>query len=350
MRRAVRSWTGAIAAALTAAAAFAALPAAGAATASEASVRNGEIIFLRQQNVYGQGYLWRVNADGTRLRRVLKSGWVSEAAWSPDGKRLLIVDKCAVKIMPAAGGKLRTILRPRTARNSLGQRIDECWWDPTWSPDGKRVALARCGIGFCQGGLALYVVNANGRGLRQMTQRECISGRLFTCPGVADWEPDWSPDGEKILFTRRDESLPDPPYGNSANNARLYLVDPDGSGLVQLPPEPARGGRWSPDGSRISFGRGLFTTLPPNAVWTGSIAVMNADGSNQRTLVQEDQGGGRSCDGHGGWRVAWSPDGSKLTYSGPCPQGVYVMNSDGSGAVRLTRGLHDTVLDWRPLP
>jgi len=325
------------------------LPAGGGASGSTATARNGEIAFIRKANFYGEGVLHVVNPDGTKARQLVKSGWVRDAAWSPDGKRIAIVDKCAIKVMPAGGGRLRTIVRPRIARNSIGQRFSDCYTAPDWSPDGSRVVLMRCRDASCEfGGSALYVVDVSGRGLRQLTQREHVSGRVWNSPNVADVAPDWSPDGRTILFSRVDVSLPDPPYGNWANHASLYLVNPDGSGLFRLPPGQARSPTWSPDGGRIAFVRSLWTTLPPDAEWTGSLVVMNADGSGERTLVKDDQGGDRDCS-RGGWGHAWSADGTKLAYSGICPTGIRLIDPDSGAETRITRGI-DRVVSWRPLP
>lgn len=346
MRRAVRSRTGRVAAALTAAVAFAVLPAGAGATANEASARNGEIAFIRKSNFYGEGVLHAVDPSTGRVRRLLKSGWVRDARWSPDGKRIAIVDRCAIKVMPASGGRLRTILRPRKWFNSAGGEVSECYTGPDWSPDGRRLVVTRCASPLCDdlSGPALFVVGASGRGLLQLTQRDCVAGRNWACLHIGDGFPDWSPDGERILFQRLDVSLPDSLHGNWANNARLYLVKPDGSDVTRLPPEQARSGRWSPDGTRIAFTRIVWTTLPPGAKAIASFVVMNADGSEERTVVQGEPNTGCSA-----WAMAWAPDGTKIAYSGPCPRGVYIMDPDGSDGVRITRG-NDRVVDWRRLP
>lgn len=341
MRHAMRSRMGRVAAACVAAASFAVLPSAAGATSIEVSSRNGEIVLRRNSNFYGQGFLHVVNPDGSAPRRMLRSGSISSAAWSPNGSRLAIAEQCVLRIVTASGKQVRQLTRLQRARGAAS-----CDTAPEWSPDGKRLVFVRCPGACVWSSSALYIVNANGGAPRRLTQREGNS-HLY------DLQPIWSPDGTRVLFHRLDVGLPplDPPYENWANNSWLYVINEDGSGLARLSSRfGLRGAAWSPDGTRIAFARLVFTKLPPNAVWTGSIGVMNADGSNERILVEEDQGGGRSCEGHGGWTVTWSPDGNKLAYSGPCPQGVYVTNPDGSDRVRVSRGLYDTVLDWRPLP
>ena len=87
--------------------------------------------------------------------------------------------------------------------------------------------------------LALFVVNADGSGLRQLTAWGLDAGD----------RPDWSPDGGSILFKA-------PAEGQHGN---LYTVNPDGSGLKQLTryaaPRAVFSGSFSPDGKWITFSK-----------------------------------------------------------------------------------------------
>ena len=99
-------------------------------------------------------------------------------------------------------------------------------------------------------------------------------------------------------------------------------MDPDGSDVVNLTNLAGAGGggspTWSPDGTRI-----LFAT-------DGDLYLMDADGSNVIQLthsaeVEQDP--------------AWSPDGARIAFFqwGPSVQGLpelYVMGTDGSNIVR----------------
>lgn len=106
---------------------------------------------------------------------------------------------------------------------------------------------------------------------------------FFNITKQYELDPDWQPDGGRIVFQRRE-----------ADHWEILSVNPDGSdltfltkpgfGLVRRMPSnvaPA----WSPDGRHIVF---LSNRLPNHeageewAIW-----VMNADGSNQRRLPIE---------------------------------------------------------------
>jgi TolB protein len=76
--------------------------------------------------------------------------------------------------------------------------------EPEFSPDGEKIVMG----GNAEG---LYVANADGTNVTQIT-----SGR--------DGDPDWSPDGTKILFTRSTPTA----------NRELWTVNPDGTNEVQL--------------------------------------------------------------------------------------------------------------------
>jgi Tol biopolymer transport system component len=80
------------------------------------------------------------------------------------------------------------------------------WGDPAWSPDGRRIAFRRYDgqLGFRSAWPSdLFVVNADGSGLRRLT-RQAANLRWFA----------WSPDGRTIAFLR---------------NGDVYVVNADGS-------------------------------------------------------------------------------------------------------------------------
>ena len=77
-------------------------------------------------------------------------------------------------------------------------------------------------------------MNADGTGRRQVTQRN---------PGSSwDSEPQWSPDGTKLVFVRHD-------FGRDAD--AVFTANVDGSGVFQVTPWALNAGGdpdWSPDG------------------------------------------------------------------------------------------------------
>ena len=61
-------------------------------------------------------------------------------------------------------------------------------WDPSWSPDGKRIAFTS--IRARNIVREIYVMDADGKNQRNLT-----NNRSF------DFLPSWSPDGKRIAFT-----------------------------------------------------------------------------------------------------------------------------------------------------
>lgn len=151
---------------------------------------------------------------------------------------------------------------------------------PDWSPDGQRIIF----ISPCPANQpeypnsSLFILNADGSGLVPLETR----------PG-GDFSPSWSPDGKTIAFT----SLRDP-----IMHIYLYDLDSDQAALLSPPSSRDANPDWSPDGSRIAFD----TTRPGELqVWT-----VNPDGSSPR----EFSPAGGSADS----MPAWSPDGSLIYY------------------------------------
>jgi len=175
------------------------------------------------------------------------------------------------------------------------------YYTPAISPDGRRIAAAK----FDGNVPSIYVMDADGANLKKI-------GR-----SSGDYGPAWSPDGSRIVF----RSTVD--IGGNAFG-RIFLMNVDGTGLLQLTEDPTPPDayspyddcpRWSPDGTKILFTR------------NGILQTMNPDGTGLTSLGNEDGSG--SAD--------WSPDGTRIAYGSYWDgKDIRIRNADGSGRVGLT--------------
>jgi Tol biopolymer transport system component len=155
--------------------------------------------------------------------------------------------------------------------------------NPRWSRDGTRLAFKRdVGLGTS----LLYVVNADGSGLIQVTPQPLPAIENYT----------FSPDGKKILISASPGAFTD-----------ILIAATDGSGIRQVGlPGRATVAAWRPpDGSEILF---MDEGTDPNGSDSGIYAV-NAQDGKVRTILAGADAAGRFR-GH----PAWSPDGSLISF------------------------------------
>src|SRR6218665_1786426 len=146
---------------------------------------NGEwISFLSDRE--GRVRLFVVKPDGTTLRAVsgsAKLGEEREPTWSPDGRKLAFV--APLKAKDTQDTKARIWLVDLASGGEPGALTDGKAVDdqPAWSPDGKYLVFASDRLGDVE----LFLMRADGSG----------QTRLTTSPG-ADWLPRWfTPPGRK---------------------------------------------------------------------------------------------------------------------------------------------------------
>lgn len=262
--------------------------------------------------------LFTIRTSG-RSRHMLKEAGPSYSpAWSPSGRTVAFTRGFKAIWLSSSRG---------THRRRLTRVADGWETSPSWAPNGKRLVFVRTAPltdNPAENRTALWIVNADGRGLR----------RLLTIPENAV-NPSWSRDGRWIAF-------------NDAND-HLFVVRADGTGRRRLGPASLVGRmpRWSPDGRRVAF-LDLHAPVSVSVLdrTTGRVRPIFTWRSNESTASH-----------------AWSPDGKWLAVLGRrplrCEGGAQCQRLDIT-LVRLSDGKRRTIfsrrnaepfgIDWRRAP
>ncbi len=256
--------------------------------------------------------IFTINPDGTDRQQLTDApGEDANASWSADGSRILFDSE------RDGGGFQNSDIFVMNA-DGAGQTILMTGplphdWNPVFSPNGEKIAFQS----FRDGNDEIYVADADGANAVNLTNN------VFS-----DRDPSWSPDGSQIVFaTNRD--------GDDA----IYVMSANGSIPTNVSNHPADDDspNWSPDGSRITF--------QSDRDGDPDIWVMNADGGNPLRLTES-----LAAD----TAPAWSADGTMIAFQSDREGSfdIFVMNAVNPEAAetRVTFGpVHGQAPDWQPI-
>src|SRR3954468_16032476 len=128
------------------------------------------------------------------------------------------------------------------ASASIKKRVDlpvDAVWSPVFSPDDKQIAFSGTHGGITD----LYIVDADGKNLRQLTNDQ-----------YANLQPAWSPDGHRIAFVT-DKGAESNLAVLKLSKWRIAVYDTQSGASEVLPGQDGLNlnPQWSPDGHELAF-------------------------------------------------------------------------------------------------
>ena len=237
--------------------------------------RDGTVVFTEKA---ANSSIVTMNADGSNRKRVydvdksdldpalVKKGLAGAfmPAWSPDSQWIAFGLGEWFQMRRTGKARIMRIRRDGTGLEALTDGTIHSGF-PSYSADGNEIVYRV----FGEDAAGLRILNINTRKTLVLTTEY-------------DNLPQWSPDGTRIVFTRRVDAV----------NFDIYTIRPDGSDLQRLTTSRANDGHavWTADG-RIMWTSGMYGFREEAALYDntfqpyGQIFIMNSDGTGRRMLT-----------------------------------------------------------------
>ncbi|MCX8475951.1 MAG: hypothetical protein MT490_09170 [Sphingomonas sp.] len=239
--------------------------------------RDGWIVYTDKQT--GNASLWIMRPDGSERTKVFESSGrgldeskvriglagAFQPGWSPDGQWIAFGLGAWFAERNTASAALWRVRRDGTGAEQLTDGSIHSGF-PSYSADGKEIVFRV----WSEKEKGLRILDLDTRQIRVLTEGY-------------DNLPGWSPDGKRIIFTRKRAE---------DGNFDIYTIRPDGTGLYRCTDHGSSDGHavWTADG-RILWSGSQHGFRDEAALYDqtfqqyGQIYVMNADGSGKRILT-----------------------------------------------------------------
>ncbi len=282
--------------------------------------QNGQIVFVGNQS--GTWQMYTINPDGSAMTQItdfpptLWEPW--QPSFSPDGKRIIFSHDTPAKpcnsssILPTGCADLYIINADGTGLTQLTH--DGLAYEPRWSPDGTRIVFSH--LMPLTNELVIATMSSDGTG-----GFVTLSNKFWL-----SYEGIYTPDGSQIVFESQKDGFVSAAWSMNVNGSKQRRLTP--APLEASPLDV------SPDGLHILLSNNYNTTTTPAS--NSAIFVADIDGRNIRQLTHDES----ANENYG----TYSPDGKRIVFVSDrlnsfTDYDLFIMNADGSNITRIASGL-----------
>jgi Tol biopolymer transport system component len=282
-----------------------------------------------------------IHPDGTGDHQVAADAVPGKellADWSPDGTRLVFTTR---------GGETEPLYEYDLATQTSRQLFaceDPCLGDdePVYAPDGERVSFIRALAPFVMSeAVGSEVPSDCGLWIGELASGEVTQITSNTDPPCdREYDAHWSPDGTQLTYWR------DPYADGQPTGTAVFTINADGTGEQQLtdPAMFAGSPDWSPDGEWLVFS--TYPLLEFQCCQVSNLYRMHPDGSAMEQLTHYETEHLRAT------QPRYTPDGQWIVFTAvtPTSRNLWAIPSAGGEPIILTtRGVY-THGAWQPAP
>ncbi len=180
-----------------------------------------EILFISTMGLKAGTDIYVMDLNGNVTKQLTKTLPISEA--DPDWKcgKIVYTRNHSIWIMDEDGSNQQQLTEPPGKGTDVGVQFPIGDYDPNLSPDCKRVVFGRLvGPGPQSGGVNIGDYDLYIYDIGTGTEIEISNNE------AADFVPEWSPDGSKIIFIHVTDN-PEDAYD-------IYITNPDGTGRKKV--------------------------------------------------------------------------------------------------------------------
>jgi Tol biopolymer transport system component len=234
--------------------------------------------------------VWTADAGGGDAHQVASCTspcrQVAYPSWSPDGTKLLVAAydeeggrwvRTAIQIVDLATGERQTVIETSDETRTFRY--------PRWSPDGRMVAFQM--ETYPDGTQTIGTQTASVIAVADISGGADQTARELTAESMWAGYPDWSPTGDRIVFSTYDLTL----FQSTEDVSNIYTMKADGTNVLQVTSFEAGQTRatqpdWAPDGT--TDGQIVFTAVDHPRQSARHVAFIEPDGSGLLVLANSN--------------------------------------------------------------